>query len=297
MPTFTVDSPELLNVKEALLKHERPTDADRRLMVYNIVEKCKKDVPGLGKSMFAQVSRQLVQTYPHSFKDKIEDPVKHPEGDGTLLFQLKTRFDNSNRGENRTAMQQKAPNTTVAFGCIEWNPVLPAGETEESLAALRDIMIQKYQTPQTQWKWKSDILIDLKKTYYLQRIDINSQIEPKSKSREVLDLWTENYISTDTLVQRWPFLFQPKGMNCHFEQLTGVDMLSAFKKWVEAECADMIDFLASQHDTCKMIRSNMERAKNENTCAEPDFLALFLSLIRYLDDDIHKFMLKVEVRL
>ena len=93
-------------LKKKLANQERPTARERRevirIVAAEIIAICNKP----SKKHLSEIARQMVPTYPKSFKDEIEDEIIG-SGHDSLTKQLQCRVDNYKR--NETLTKQKSP--------------------------------------------------------------------------------------------------------------------------------------------------------------------------------------------
>lgn len=166
MPTFDKKSPFIpSDVKEAIERKKRPSASGRASMVERIVDHCREEVPNLQRSMLNSVALDLVTAYPETFKDSI---LISDHGSDSLAKQMRDKFDNDKRPALPTPRERQAPAIKEAFGCINWNPPLPEGETEETQENKRKILVDMHQLSKKEWNWKA-IKKNMEETFYLQR--------------------------------------------------------------------------------------------------------------------------------
>ncbi|KAK3922736.1 Serine hydroxymethyltransferase [Frankliniella fusca] len=173
LPVFTEDSPYFPSgIKKAIRAEKRPTRSDRESMCERIVDHCREVVPNLERSRLNDVAKQIVEHFPKSFKDTILISAHRSD---SLALQLRTKFDNNDRKLKRpkAPLEEEAPATKEAYGCVLWEAPLPAGTTEESLENIRLDMKKTYRVSRKDWDWRV-IKKQLQDSYYLQRKHINA---------------------------------------------------------------------------------------------------------------------------
>ncbi|KAK3920796.1 Glucose-1-phosphate adenylyltransferase large subunit 2, chloroplastic/amyloplastic [Frankliniella fusca] len=271
LPVFDENSPYFPSgVKAAIKAKERPSQADRESMVERIVDHCRETVPNLQRSMLNDVALQIVKDFGCSFKDTI---MVSEHGSDSLATQLKVKFDNDNRGKKRpkTPVEKEAPAMKEAFGCIQWDPSLPEGESEESLEKIRVDLKKTYRLSSKDWDWRV-IKKKLQESYYLQRKLINSNAvvtQPRKGNKKRRDDGENNDETADDfrtipdVKDKWPFLFTTHGMNIHFKQLTDVDLKTCISTFVAKEGNQLIDFLSTKGEALAKLKRRMVRAEEQ----------------------------------
>ncbi|KAK3923523.1 Enolase 1 [Frankliniella fusca] len=274
-------------IQEAIRKECRPSSKAREAMVERFVDDCRKNIPNLQRSDFVDLADFLVQTYPATFKDTVIY-TNNKLGSDSLRDQFRNKFDNDKRNPNvRTSKELEAPARPEAYGCISWNPQLPASETEASQEEKRITLLNMSRLAKKNWDQKT-IKKLMMETYYLQRKDINGEVvaaKPKNnkkrKRREMEDEENESQaddppqgMNVSLVRERWPFLFTSKGMNQHCKTLTGTDFHDSLYEWINSDNADiLIDLLATKSDDLAYMRRRMVREeKKGNKTAEIDEL-------------------------
>ncbi|XP_034245717.1 uncharacterized protein LOC117647854 [Thrips palmi] len=268
MPTFDKDSPYMpAGVRQAILENRRPLPRHREDMVERMVDYCRETVPNLSRKSFNSVADSLVTLYPNSFEDSI---AVNNRRSNSLRAQFKSKFDNDRRPTTFSKKEVESPNIPSAFGCISWSPILPDGETEESLLQKKETLQDMFRLSKKQWNWKS-IKGHLQSTFYLQRKEINgpasaSASASKSKKRkrvaeEENEVDQPRGMTVGQIAEEWPFLFKAKGMNIHFTQLTGVDFKEKFNNFINQEGTVLVEYLACKSEDLAKIRRKMTRAE------------------------------------
>ncbi|GBN17216.1 hypothetical protein AVEN_87595-1 [Araneus ventricosus] len=164
-----------------LERGERPTPAERRQIVRIVVAELLETVPTPRQSQLEPIAKEIVGKYPRSFSDYIGDSVIGG-GHSSLLCQLIARVENCRRVSSTQLKQslstestgQKGPEkvcATAKYGCTEYQPNFPEGESPETV---------KRTTLVEDWKMETrnasvvDSLMD--NTYPLLRLDVNKQL-------------------------------------------------------------------------------------------------------------------------
>lgn len=148
-----------------LKNKERPTGRERRELIRLMVGEILTICPTPGKKHLSEIARKVVSTYPHSFKDVIEDQVVGSSYD-SLTKQLQSRVDNMKRGkfslyprrQTSTISEGEDPPSKMirvdTYGCVNWQPThLPAGETEETQKCAQEELKDMYKKKQEQQKY------------------------------------------------------------------------------------------------------------------------------------------------
>lgn len=97
-----------------------------------------------------------------------------------------------------------------AYGCINPDPGLPAGETKELQKIKQEELIQMFKNKDKDARKMKRLMLE---TYPSQRADILSEL------KEIKDI-----------IREWPFLFHETGMRLHFSQLKGIQKDDYFKE-------------------------------------------------------------------
>lgn len=267
-----------------------------------IIKQLKKSMPTVKRCFLSGLASDILNEHPASFKDiviksKAKDAPTHGTDKEKLTYKLKNRFDNRNR-KHKTPAQLEAPDIPHAVGCIRWTvSTIPDGEDEESLQARVEDMKVTYESPRKEWDWDT-IETNMKLTYGLQRADLNTQVpkkKKKSKKRKRDDENDENDeddpvtppIPTSKIIEEYPFLMSPKGLNIHFLELTGVCFVSSLNEWIEDVDPTLVDFLSTKHDDNPRVRQQMRGAEKNASCREGDapVMAIMTMLVNSLYEE------------
>lgn len=134
------------------------------------------------------------------------------------------------------------------YGCASYSPILPEGETSETLEKMREDLCEEWEKVE-----ETDgiqLLMLIKKTYAAQRAEINV------RQRDL-----------QTIFQRWPFFKDPYFMNAHIDILMGEKILQI---WINSHmkmAEDVRKFFKFQNENSKFNQkqtsSNAAKKKKE----------------------------------
>ena len=209
-------------LKKAFLEKKRPSPKDRRQMVRIIVDDIVKLCPNPKSPQLSAVARKLCLRYPVSFRDEFDSsPGLSHEIEG-LTKQLRARVENVNRGNPLTSRRVLIPTQQAAngeeipaakrkaadsYGCVNWQPQLPEEETEAAQMNKKEAMQKLYAEGKAVYIQQTATVEELMDvTYPFQRKCINGP--PVMPIYSVRD--------------NWPFLFEPRYLFRHFEELVGI---------------------------------------------------------------------------
>src|SRR6218665_1019191 len=91
-----------------------------------------------GRRQLRELAERIVVKYPDSLRDQIGNDLVG-SGSDSIFFQLEERLNNLNRGKGSARKRLiDAPELPVAkkpfhrdhYGCVSWQPPVPAGEEE-----------------------------------------------------------------------------------------------------------------------------------------------------------------------
>lgn len=289
-PTFNKDSPELCVVKTAIEARTRPTEQNRRTMVSTLTETLRK-LPRYNHDMARAVADQLVQLYPHSFKDQLPNP-RNPIGSDSLRRNFVNCLDNKNRGPARQARDSALnPPIPKAHGCSNWSP--PINEEEELQMIQEEMKTEFSATAAAHWNMEQ-IRENMKLTYPLQRRDLNQGISRSTSKKAATP--AEPTLPARTIRQNWPFLFTYGGMDVHFKELTNVSFNERFVEWTNRNGKDVIRLMASKGDDYQKVVSYIDRAKARNSCPDPEVRGLMFLLLIFFNESRKTVFYRAEVR-
>ncbi|KAL7870389.1 hypothetical protein SRHO_G00078860, partial [Serrasalmus rhombeus] len=189
---------------KALNEKKRPMPALRREMIRIVVDDLLASGSRPGRTKLRHVAQQIVERFPKSFSDVSGDIIVG-SGYDSLMLQMENRVENCLRQTAQTFSRQagerapKKPKLSDKYGCVEWQPFPPVNDED-------------YENKRTELcnSHKENLLSDahvkqlMKETYYRQRLDINN----------------EN-TNVNTLMEKWPYLFEASGLFDHCETLIG----------------------------------------------------------------------------
>lgn len=171
------------------------------------------------------ICRDLVRQYPSSFADMTSRGDIIGCGFTSLLSQVQRRIENINRGrssgqhEQRVVMSDRGHKPADSYGCTHFQPGLPPGETDETVKQKRQQLQNIFVQEGVHAGEKVEVINLMKTTFCFQRNQIN-----KTPTASFEDLRIQ-----------WPYLFTEKGIFCHFESLTNINVMRALELAIE-EC-------------------------------------------------------------
>lgn len=206
-------------VKEAIANHSRPSPGDRRAMVNVVVDEMMIYHPNPNMNQVTCIAKRIVKEHPDSFEDRADVGQRIGSGSASFAKQLKNRVENKTRGNDAVRLRLKKSTCRMSsagnvsdgengtrrkdsYGCVNWNPSLPAGETNETLKSAQEALKEQYTLGPERWDTRS-VDEGMKKTFCVQRSDINGGA------------------TTPELCEDWPFLFQCRWFLGHFDELVG----------------------------------------------------------------------------
>lgn len=212
----------------AVTSERRPSPAARRQFVRILSDEIRKHQPNPTRAECLTVCRGIVQQYPKSFTDVRENGHVIDGGYLSLLVQVKNRIDNLNRNssirqyrEAKSPAEKRGPKDT--YGCTQFQPSLPEGQTEQSMEASRQHLEDIYSQSGAQGADRAEVNQLMATTFYLQRRHVNAMPSP-----------TIAHLKT-----KWPYLFSQSGLIAHFQRLTDVQVLRALEVAID-DCGSII---------------------------------------------------------
>lgn len=249
-------------------REQRAAQSDRLQMIRIIVDAARVHCLNPNRAQCAHIARAIVALYPKTFGDLTDEGDVLGCGYTSLLNQIKTRVEHTNRNNTMARIRcSKRPNPGSAqkntyqkldsYGCVNWLPEdVPEGETVDSLEVKRQMMVTLYKTegPNRVNKGRVDELME--KTYIKQRYLINSSPPP-----QVTDIMEE-----------WPFLSQKRWLCAHFEKLTGIDLLTRLNEALKKKGRRILKFFQQQRlkwkgDTQSLLAEVEEESTDDNHIA------------------------------
>lgn len=296
-------------VEDRLKTGKKLKSRQKKEIVKRLVNQVRTKTPHAKRDIFRQIVRDMKNKYSSSFKSELARGKLNKRG---LCHRMQTKFDNDKRPARRTRMEQQAPDIKAAYGCQKWRQVsIPQGETEDSLREAQEELAQYYETARpSAWDWDY-ITAAMQKTYREQRADINTQAEQlielekrlkKTRTRrrnqekakqkapgapeapedpdepEAIQLMT-----TALIRDKWPFLFEPKCMMSHFNELTNKDLAQAMLTFMSQSATNIVGFLVDTNDKKekpKRIRKHMRRAQEWLPPYNAEIVALLKLLLQ-----------------
>lgn len=244
-------------IKQAIMTSTRPSMKDRKIMIRKLVDNMKKYSANPTLAQVSTIARKMCYQYPECFQDRI-DNVCMGSGYASIAKQIKSRFDHLNRGNVDVRLRAKkgAPSMsgTKYYGCINYRPLMPIGETDDSIEEHRLKMIDLFASNgpiQT-----NEIERLMTNTYYGQRQVINS-------SSGVADLQT-----------KWPYMFVPKNVLNHFSTLTGTSA-NALESAINTRGACIVNYLReSKKPSVKEVLLMLPAGECESKTVETTMLLI-----------------------
>ncbi|CAL8274166.1 unnamed protein product [Merluccius merluccius] len=213
-------------IKKRLERGERPSAPERREVIRVIAGELLATCHTAGKKHVMEIARKVVMTYPKSFQDEIAGEVVG-SGYDSIIRQMLSNIYNVRRSDNprvrkragggrgggggssREAAAMTKRRRSVAYGCINPEPLLPAGETRASQKRKTEELQLMFRNRDMDTKKMEKLMTD---TFASQRQDL---LSPEKDTRKLLE--------------KWPYLFQAAGMRIHFRELTGTQISESFE--------------------------------------------------------------------
>lgn len=290
IPVFDKDSPHIpAAVRKAIEQRKRPKMSDRAIMASRIVDHLLETIPHFLRTDFPKVADQIVESYPDSFKDTI---LINEKGSDSLRRQFKNCYDNRNRNlDDPQTSKRKHSEAPQAYGCLNWNPPLPDGDSGANQLKVKDGLKKIMENTVRHWDWRR-VKTMMEESFYLQRRNINGPSEQPSRRKRrpgVLDSdeeddATEKAMTVPELLIEWPSLFKPKGMNHHFALLTGVDFFTQLDKFMADEGKILIDFLASKNTQHGRVRTEMTIQERRGNADAPLVALIRVLMMQFKED-------------
>ncbi|XP_067658203.1 uncharacterized protein [Haliotis asinina] len=206
-----------------LRTNQRLTGGIRLRFVRGIVDQVRQINRRPTKRHLEVVAQRLVDMYPESLQDRIENDVVGT-GYDSLMMQFVNRNDNLNRNSSNLCLSQTSKRKLSgsdtdhsegtekqkncprdAYGCANWSPPITDVTSAESA---RDDLKRIHKEDPGRWSWDTIEGLILK-SYPLQRATIND-------AKPVIEL-----------MEMWPFLFEVRGMLIHVNELLGINVKDA----------------------------------------------------------------------
>jgi hypothetical protein len=265
-------------LRSSLQKKVRLVPKLRRELVRKLTDAIVVSCNRPRKQDLDQIAMQVVSEYPESLMDVI-DGVVIGSGHSSLTTQLVSRVENINRSTGFSSIRRKRSNAADtgdnqskqlraidAYGCVNWQPDLPDGETEDSQKSHKEALKNMHDRGQCD----SDTVTKLSTlAYYLQRRDINS-------NQTVVNL-----------MEGWPFLFTEAQFRIHVNELVGFDVHSRIQTAVQDKGLRLISFfrsvqLVQVNQVLQQLDSMSEDARRRNG----QLPVILPALMSYMKEDL-----------
>lgn len=266
------------STRKLLDTEKRPSAAERRevirIVVAEILTVCKKP----GKRHITEIARKMVIRYPKSFRDEIEGQVIGT-GYDSLGKQLISRIDNHRRLQAPPAQKRLSESggpddakkeRKDAYGCINPEPELPAGETKQLQKQKQEELMKMFKNKDKDAKKIERLMVE---TFPSQRRDMLGMKE------------------TEEIIKEWPFLFQETGMRLHFRELTGVQIDDSFEESIATKFRRILryfQFLQTEPSSRAGTILSQTLAGGDETCAA------VLMLLAHFKEQQDKMFLNVD---
>jgi hypothetical protein len=234
---------------ESLINGQRLNPSQRNEIIRHIVSIISSCKPT--RNNLNVVAQKITDSYP-TLKDEVDGIVVGP-GWVSIRNQLESCLSYLSRplavlkkaeGIRRRLVTDEAPIVTKkqlrdGYGCIDFLPVvLPDGETSESVK-VKQLQLKHWHAEGR--LHETDITSNMRATYMCQRQDLVGHCR-----LTVIDLLNE-----------WPFLFHPKWMLGHLDQLLGMSLLKKMEESVLAKKDNLIRYLDSKRRSVKRLGQKM----------------------------------------
>lgn len=213
-------------VQSAIANSKRPAPDKRRQMIRILVDEIRKHDANPTRSECLIICRDIVKQYPRSFADMTSGGSIVGGGFTSLLSQMKTRIENVNRAgtvkrhrSSRLSGQPQRP--ADSYGCTQFRPEPPPEETSDTVEQKRQQLWNIYRQEGIDAGERAEVIHLMKTTFCLQCDQINLTPPP----------------SFEDLRIQWPYLFTQRGLYCHFELLTDINVLRTLELSIE-ECGE-----------------------------------------------------------
>ncbi|CAJ1062884.1 uncharacterized protein LOC117823392 [Xyrichtys novacula] len=258
-------------VKLAMANMRRPSPEKRRQMIRILVDELRKCDINPTRHECLIVCRNIVRQYPSSFADMTPGGAIVGEGFSTLLSQVKRRIENLNRaGIIKRHRSSGLCKPADSYGCVHFQPAMPLDETEETLELKRQQLQDIYKKEGSHASEKAQVIKLMNTTFCLQRSQINYSL----------------ISSTEDLKIHWPYLFTERGVFCHFESLTDINVLQSLELSMK-ECG---------HGVEKYLWAKMKNIDLHSVVSKDGELTLRVVqlLLTYFDEDTEGLILSTK---
>ena len=176
------------------------------------------------------------------------------------------------RASKKNATKPGGPADT--YGCTQWQPEHPTGETEESLEDKRQMLVEVFSSEGSSGLERAEVLTLMETTYYLQRKMINAY--PGAP--------------LDDVKQEWPYLFFPKSMCTHFERLTDVPIIQKIEAFLEEHGSSIMEFF-KQNPTNDAVKAVLYKIDCSVTAAN-----ILQVLMAHFKEPLDALVIQTDVR-
>lgn len=265
-----------MGLRRALDEKKRPLPKDRRKMIRTVVDEMASLCARPRKHQLAIVAKKMVEKYPSSLSDMLDNTLIGT-GYDSLLNQLLSRVENENR---RSAPQPVATyvnqkdGASCSYGCRKNSRESTQDEADE-MERQRVILQSMFSQGAPSNEEERLLMVS---TYPLQRKDIDSANRTMKQ-----------------LKQEWPFLFTPSGIFCHFKELVGCDIEEQLRMAFDEKKRQILQLMKYEQTTHKSLAKiicNMSRSSASGTAAE--CLGVMLLIIAWFNENEDSFIVRKE---
>lgn len=284
-------------LRDACAKKEKADKSDKRDLIKTIVKYLCHTLGDSRRTVCYEVAQRVYAKYPQTFGEIIDGEV-YGSGygalglsiyNGTLFLEGKDdSLSNCKSAKRRSTINpdprnQKKRKTSIedSYGCIEFNPELPQGESAVDQEQKRAELVKLYSLADRE---DSEIIRLMDETYPTQRSCIISQIQIIS------------------VVEGFPFLKERAYVTQHFMRLTGKNVAEAWTSFGN----DKLELLIAHLTELRNFKKNKQAAETLiTTCKEacdldrssmPKSVSIFPLMIHYFGEVEKYFMVLVKVQ-
>lgn len=186
------------SLKKVVSEKRRQTDQDKKTLVNFLFDEIYTIEKKPGKPFLTRAAMEVVQKYPQSFREELENGQPIGTGCNKLIRKLEFKFHNANRTNKNNLFPNDGNGTRSRkriipkdrYGCVNFLPTgLPANETPNTQQEKKSWLIQEFLKVHSERDSRT-IKQYMKDTYVYQR-QIITQKETVTSIRK-----------------EWPFLFE-----------------------------------------------------------------------------------------